>query len=205
MAPEIDVVERFCEVTDEEKGLLLSLRRPIVLLKKKEDCNLPDAVSPRNQYLGFMLPYTPLHYLLFYHPADSYAAGITAHAHFDALVMTSGNLSEEPIVVDNDEAMEKLAGMADGFLLHNRDIFMRVDDSVVRIIGKMECAVRRTRPEAELHANSGAEPRVSFIRRSRGYTPEPVTLPDDGPEVLGCGAAHNSAIMSHSPGRFNRL
>ncbi|HYA32277.1 MAG TPA: carbamoyltransferase HypF, partial [Thermodesulfovibrionales bacterium] len=188
MAPEIRVVERFCEVSDEEKGLLLSLRRPIVLLEKKEGGDLPDAVSPQNRYLGFMLPYTPLHYLLFYHPFASQASRLTFHAHFDALVMTSGNLSEEPIVVDNDEARKKLAALADAFLLHNRDIFMRVDDSVVRAVGTTGHEARGTRRDGGSSVGSCPSPAESLIRRSRGYTPEPVALPDDGPEVLGCGA-----------------
>ena len=75
-----------------------------------------------------MLPYTPLHYLLFHHPLGQERRA--QHPHFQALVMTSGNISEEPIVSDNDEAMKKLAHIVDGFLLHDRDIFMRVDDSV---------------------------------------------------------------------------
>ena len=87
---------------------------------------------------------------------------------FDALVMTSGNISEEPIVIDNAEAVSKLSDIADAFLVHNRDIFMRVDDSVVRLMGNT--------------------PSLSFIRRSRGYVPDPVQLHDDGPEVLGCGS-----------------
>lgn len=209
MAPDIKTIEKFCEISDEERGLLLSGRRPIVLLKKREtgEFSLPDVVSPHNRYLGFMLPYTPLHYLLFYHPSPPLppivkggrGGGIDSslHAHFHALVMTSGNLSEEPIVVDNDEALKKLCGIADAFLLHNRDIFMRVDDSVVRVN-----AMTRRRGDAETqrlgstvksHVADSPCPRfsdssVSFIRRSRGYAPEPVALHDDGPEVLGCGA-----------------
>jgi hydrogenase maturation protein HypF len=87
---------------------------------------------------------------------------------FDALVMTSGNISEEPIVINNEEAVSKLSGIADAFLVHNRDIFMRVDDSVVRVMPN----------------NSS----LSFIRRSRGYVPDPILLHEDGPDVLGCGA-----------------
>lgn len=167
MAPDIETIEKFCEVSEEEKRLLLSNRRPIVLLRKREGMHrcLPDAVSPRNRYLGFMLPYTPLHYLLFTYPEIEDSTHGTAH--FDALVMTSGNMSEEPIVRDNHEALEKLSIIADAVLLHNRDIFMRVDDSVIR-------------------AGEGHSP--FFIRRSRGYTPEPIMLPSPGPEVMGCGA-----------------
>jgi hydrogenase maturation protein HypF len=121
-----------------------------------------------------MLPYTPLHYLLFSHPLDGNEERMDPH--FIALVMTSGNVSEEPIVQDNGEAIDKLSGMVDGFLLHNRDIFMRVDDSVMRVQSK-----------------DGSELRTSnslpmYLRRSRGYAPDPIALHDEGPEVLGCGA-----------------
>ena len=94
--------------------------------------------------------------------------------------MTSGNISEEPIVVDNEEAVSKLSGIADAFLVHNRDIFMRVDDSVVRM---NNFAVK---PYANGHETVTSS--LSYIRRSRGYVPDPVPLHDDGPEVLGCGA-----------------
>ncbi|NOY39505.1 MAG: carbamoyltransferase HypF [Nitrospirae bacterium] len=156
MAPDMDTVRGFCYVTDEEAQLMLSRRRPIVLLKKRPDCRLPEEVAPKNRYLGFMLPYTPLHHLLFFYPGG----GVTPN--FRCLVMTSGNLSEEPIIHENEAAVEGLAGIADAFLLHNRDIFMRVDDSVIR-------------------SNV-------FIRRSRGYVPEAIAIKGTGPEVLGVGA-----------------
>lgn len=168
MAPDMETIKKYCEVSEKEQELLASNKRPIVLLRKKtaqdNSAPLPDSVSPNNLYIGFMLPYTPLHYLLFYHPSDFQLPN------FDALVMTSGNISEEPIVVSNNEAAAKISGMVDALLIHNRDIFMRVDDSVVRnhFIG------HRTKP--------------LFIRRSRGYAPEPISLDNDGPEVLGCGA-----------------
>lgn len=164
MGPDVDAIERYCEVSDKERGLLLSNRRPVVLLNKKRASALSEAVSPNNKYLGVMLPYTPLHYLLFF--ADG-----NANPNFQALVMTSGNLSEEPIVRDNNEAVVKLSALVDGFLLHNRDIFMRVDDSVVRVLNTRETLSSMT-----------------FIRRSRGYSPEPIAFSDSGPEVLGCGA-----------------
>jgi hydrogenase maturation protein HypF len=178
MAPDIEIIKKFCEVSKEEERLLISHKRPIVLLKKREDLVLPDAIAPNNPCLGFMLPYTPLHYLLFHYPnppsppfnsplskggyrgVHGGLGGIIAN--FDALIMTSGNLAEEPIVIDNDEAISRLSEIVDAFLLHNRDIFMRVDDSVMR--------------------------HKLFIRRSRGYVPNPIPLHEDGPEVLGCGA-----------------
>lgn len=163
MAPDIETIRKFCEVSGEEEKVLVSNKRPIVLLKKIKN-NLPEDISPKNPCIGFMLPYTPLHYLLFYYPADDKKN----NTNFDALVMTSGNISEEPIVIDNNEAVSKLSDIADAFLVHNRDIFMRVDDSVVRLMSNT--------------------PSLSFIRRSRGYVPDPVQLHEDGPEVLGCGA-----------------
>jgi len=150
MAPDLETIRKFCEVSDEEAEALRSQRRPIVLLKKLPG-TLPEELSPGNSRLGFMLPYTPLHYLI--------VEG------FNALVMTSGNLSEEPIQLEGHEAGEKLGGIAEAFLDHDRGIFMRADDSVVKINGPMR-----------------------FVRRARGYTPEPVALSSDGPDVLGVGA-----------------
>ena len=181
MSPDIESIERFCLVSDRERELLLSIRRPIVLLIKREKSGLSDAVSPHNKYVGTMLPYTPLHYLLFFHPLG--LPSMDRKPHFQALVMTSGNLSEEPIVRDNDEALKKLSNIVDGFLIHDRDIFMRVDDSVLRV-QKEGLGVRS-------EGNSGPnapDQGLLFIRRSRGYAPDPIALRDDGPEVLGCGA-----------------
>jgi hydrogenase maturation protein HypF len=191
MAPDLETIERYCEVSREERHLLLSNRRPIVLLRKKADLkdSLPEALAPHNRFLGFMLPYTPLHYLLFSHPTTRHSPLIAHHCHFDALVMTSGNLSEEPIVRDNDEAVEKLKGIVDAFLLHNRDIFMRVDDSVLRVnemTQKFQAAVKPHVSDSPYFHSPDSS--VSFLRRSRGYAPEPVALHDDGPDVMGCGA-----------------
>ncbi|NJD57406.1 MAG: carbamoyltransferase HypF [Nitrospirae bacterium] len=171
MSPDISFIGECCTITSKEEELLSSPQRPVVLLRKKDLSILPDEVSPGNSYLGFMLPYTPLHYLLFFSRRIS-----DMKALFPALVMTSGNLSEEPIIGTNADAVEKLAGTVDAFLVHDRDIFMRVDDSVVRTIARPG----RHRGQTETA--------VSFIRRSRGYAPEPVPLLSDGPVVLGCGA-----------------
>ncbi|MCS7203014.1 MAG: Sua5/YciO/YrdC/YwlC family protein [Thermodesulfovibrio sp.] len=109
-----------------------------------------------------MLPYTPLHYLLFYYPEkDNHKA-----CHFEALVMTSGNISEEPIITKNEEVFEKLKTVADAFLIHDRDIFMRVDDSVAKEF----------------------EGKVYFIRRARGFVPKAINIKEELPEVLGVGA-----------------
>ncbi|HXW68679.1 MAG TPA: carbamoyltransferase HypF, partial [Dissulfurispiraceae bacterium] len=182
MAPDCGTVGKFCEVSEDEAVLLENIRRPIVLLKKRVNRReaigrrLSDDIAPNNKYIGFMLPYTPLHYLLFHHPCDG--SGLAPESvHFNALVMTSGNIAEEPIVVDNDEALTKLSDIADAFLFHDRDIFMRVDDSVVKIRGKGREAM-----------GYRLSPPLAFIRRSRGYVPEPILLEDDGPDVLGCGA-----------------
>ncbi len=199
MAPDLGAIERYCEVSVEERQLLLSNRRPIVLLRRKGDLKtpLPETVAPHNRYLGFMLPYTPLHYLLFSYPGPDRPSAVPrlpeegeeGGTHFDALVMTSGNLSEEPIVRDNDEAVEKLEGIVDAVLLHDRDIFMRVDDSVVRV----NAMTRRLQGTVKSAVSASPyfrslDPSISFIRRSRGYAPEPVALHDDGPDVMGCGA-----------------
>jgi hydrogenase maturation protein HypF len=160
-----------------------------VLLRKKVATSLTEAIAPKNRYFGFMLPYTPLHYLLFYHRSTGAASG---EPHFRTLVATSGNLSEEPIVTDNDEAIERLSGIADAFLIHNRDIFMRVDDTVVRV----------------------SDGKTLFIRRSRGYAPQAIMLQGEGPDVLGSGAEvkntftitkGNAAIMSQHIGDMENL
>ncbi len=179
MGPDMDSIGTYCAIAEGEKNILRNNRRPILLLRKTE-VSLPDDVSPHNQYIGCMLPYTPLHYLLFYHPLDTTRV---ESPHFRALVMTSGNLSEEPIVRDNDEAVQKLSVIVDGFLFHNRDIFMRVDDSVIRA-QSAECKVQSVKSSGRRTPNA----ELSFIRRSRGYAPDPIPLHDEGPEVLGCGA-----------------
>ncbi len=205
MSPDIRTVKKFCRVSQQEEATLISNKRPIVLLEKIQN-ELSDAVSPNNPAIGFMLPYTPLHYLLFYYPADKKKRRLKPEAtsfvpttdnsqlttNFDALVMTSGNISEEPIVIDNGEALSKLSDIADAFLFHNRDIFMRADDSVVRVMSGEDETVTWIDGDTEKNIASSPRTRVSaplsFIRRSRGYVPDPILLHDDGPEVLGCGA-----------------
>jgi hydrogenase maturation protein HypF len=162
MAPTMEQVRQFCNVSQDEEELLLSRERPIVLLKRRASVIPSDPVAPGVPDLGFMLPYTPLHSLLFFQSEDGNG---TTEANFPALVMTSGNLSEEPIVTENDSAIKKLSSIADAFLLHDRAIFMPVDDSVVR-------------------AHHG---KVHFIRRARGYVPSLIKLEHPGPEVLACG------------------
>ncbi|MHB1023560.1 MAG: carbamoyltransferase HypF, partial [Acidobacteriaceae bacterium] len=159
MARDIAAVEAFCIVTETDRAALQSPRRPIVILQRRADANLSRAIAPGNDSVGVMLPYTPLHYLLF---SDS----PTEPSRFPALVMTSGNLSDEPIVTENGEAWKQLEPVADWFLFHNRDIYMRADDSVVRTF----------------------QGRERVLRRSRGYVPQAVNLGIPMRELLACGA-----------------
>ncbi len=166
MSFDLETVERYCEVSDEERALLMSYERPIVLLRRRPDSPISPLVAPGNRYLGVMLPYTPLHYLLL-EPEASPGPSDPHRAPFPlALVMTSGNYSEEPIATGNEEALERLSGLADAFLLHDRDIHARCDDSVTRIFAGAELP----------------------IRRSRGYAPYPIHLPFSVRQVLAVGA-----------------
>ena len=160
MAATLDSVQSYCRISSRERQLLTSSRRPIVLLEKKENGGLAANVAPGQNYLGFMLPYTPLHHLLL-------------HDFGGVLVMTSANLSEEPIVTGNGEALEKLNGIADYFLLHDREILQRCDDSIVCV----------------------DEEQTRILRRSRGYVPAPVTIGDnDAPAMLAVGGTLKNTI-----------
>jgi hydrogenase maturation protein HypF len=166
MALDIEQIQKFAVVEPEEEALISSCRRPIVLLRKKEPNSVSCEVSPGNKYFGTMLPYTPLHYLLMRHD-------------FTALVMTSGNRSEEPISIDNEDAFKRFSDIADFYLVHNRDIYLRSDDSIVkRVAGE-----------------------TRFIRRSRGYVPVPVFLKKSIPPVLSCGAELKNTVCITSGNR----
>ncbi|UCG61126.1 MAG: carbamoyltransferase HypF [Candidatus Zixiibacteriota bacterium] len=141
MAPDLESIRKYCHVDSEHEVLLKHYTRPIVLLRKRHDCQLPESIASRNRYLGFMLPYSPHHHLLI-------------RGNFDALIMTSGNYSEEPIAIGNEEAFERLKSMADYLLTHNREILQRCDDSIAII-------------------SAGG---IQAIRRSRGYVPQPIFL-----------------------------
>jgi hydrogenase maturation protein HypF len=154
MAFDLETVKSFCYVNEQEQALLTSRERPILLLREREDSSISPLVAPGIKDLGVMLPYTPLHYLLL-------ASGLGS----PALVMTSGNYLEEPIATDNDEALTRLADLADAYLLHNRDIHARCDDSVIRVFRGSELP----------------------LRRSRGYAPYPVHLPFEARQVLAVG------------------
>ncbi|MGD8969505.1 MAG: carbamoyltransferase HypF, partial [Anaerolineae bacterium] len=155
MAFDLETVEQFCTVNEQERELLTSRERPIVLLRERTDSAISSFVAPGNSYLGVMLPYAPLHYLLL-ERTDGFPT---------ALVMTSGNYSEEPIATGNEEALERLNELADAFLLHDRQIHARCDDSVTRIFRGKELP----------------------IRRSRGYAPYPIHLPFPVRQVLAVG------------------
>src|SRR5262249_18463622 len=139
MAPDLTAIRHHCEVAELEERLLCSAAAPIVLLHRLRSptAAVADAVAPGNPHLGCMLPYSPLHHLLM------------AELGFP-VVATSGNLSEEPICTDQDEALRRLAGLADAFLVHNRPICRHVDDSVVRVIMDREMLLRRARGYAPL-------------------------------------------------------
>ena len=178
MVADLATAASIAMIDEAESRLLASRERPIVLVAKRSDSGLSDAVAPGNGHIGVMLPYTPLHDLLL-------APG-------DVWVMTSGNLAEEPIVTGNDEALDRLSGLADAYLLHNRDIYVPCDDSVVRIL-------------------DGAE---YPVRRSRGYAPFPVPLPFDVAPILATGgelkatfclAAGRDGFMSQHIGDMENL
>ncbi len=160
MAATLEIAESICLLGESEQKLLCSKERPIVLAPKKQSF-LSNKLSPRIRDLGVMLAYTPLHHLLFAMAACP-----------DVLVMTSGNLSGDPICINNHDALKKLSDIADYFLLHNRDIVTRVDDSVVRVVrGK-----------------------IQTIRRSRGFAPIPLAVSDPQQSVLACGAEQKNTF-----------
>jgi hydrogenase maturation protein HypF len=164
MAPSLEAARALVELDPASEAALVSRERPIVLCPKKPNSGVAPSVNPRNRLLGVMLPYTPLHHLLM-------------DQGFKALVMTSGNVSEEPICLGNNEAVSRIGGaaprgaIADKLLLHNRDIYLRSDDSVVRVVDSS----------------------LRYLRRSRGFVPVPLKLaeglaPPGCPPVLATGA-----------------
>jgi hydrogenase maturation protein HypF len=162
MAPSLDEIKALCEVSDLEERLLLAPEAPIVLLRRNSSSAnraVSLAVAPRNPYLGIMLPYTPLHHLL-----------MRALGFF--IVATSANLSDEPICTDEAEALEKLRGIADLFLVHNRPILHHADDSVARILYGRELV----------------------LRRARGYAPLPVRLKGNAPALLAVGGQLKNSV-----------
>ena len=152
MVRDVETASRISMIGKEEELILLSPQRPIVLARKRGGAIISPAVAPGVSDFGIMLPYTPLHHMLL-------------EKHFHALVMTSANQVDEPICIENREAVKRLEGIADFFLVHNRDILMRCDDSIATV--------------------SSGERRI--IRRSRGFAPIPVTLTKSYPPILALG------------------
>ena len=160
MFPDLASIEEHCLLTDADHALIASRERPIVVVPQRPDSPIAEQVAPGQDTLGVMLPYTPLHVLLL-----EKAPGFP-----QALVMTSGNLSDEPIATGNEEARKRLSRLADAFLLHNREIHTRCDDSVVR-------------------AAPTRENGIYHLRRSRGYAPNPIRTSWSMPQIFAAGAA----------------
>jgi hydrogenase maturation protein HypF len=158
MAKNFDAAAKLTAFGADEARLLQGIERPIVLLRKRSGHGLAENIAPGNRDFGVMLPYTPLHHLLL--------------QHFRALVMTSANLSDEPIAFEDDDARRRLAAIADAFLLHNRRIHIRTDDSIARVMAD----------------------RPLLLRRSRGFVPRAVALPGEISPVLAVGAELKNTI-----------
>ncbi|MBI4850554.1 MAG: carbamoyltransferase HypF [Acidobacteria bacterium] len=164
MYPSLELIKKDCEVNSFEQRLLLSPESPIVLLKRKElvKSKLANSIAPNNPYLGVMLPYSPLHHILLKKVAF-------------ALVATSGNLSDEPICIDEEEALKRLGSIVDFLLVHNRPIYRQVDDSVAQVVLNQEM----------------------LLRRGRGYAPLPISVKETLPNLIAVGAhLKNSVAIS---------
>ena len=159
MLKDVAEIKKRCVVSPEEQSVLESPQCPIVLLKWLNNTDIVYSVAPNLKHLGVMLPYTPLHHLLLNEVSKP-------------LIVTSGNLSEEPIARDNNEALQRLSGIADYYLIHNRDISSCYDDSV--------CSVEKGK--------------LQIIRRARGYAPFPIELPFLAKQVLACGAQEKNTF-----------
>ena len=166
MVPDLMTARELARISETEAAALQSRERPVVVVSRRGGA-LPDAIAPDLDSVGLMLPYTPLHHVLLH----LFAAQADGPA---ALVMTSGNAGGEPISLGNREALRRLSHIADFFLFHDRDILVRADDSVLRIL-----------PEREERL---------FFRRARGFVPSPLSLGQDGPCVLALGAELKNTI-----------
>ena len=167
MVRDLDAARALCVLTGADEAMLTMPARPIVLAPRKPNCGIVNAVAPGIPWLGVFLPYAPLQHLLL------------ADKRIRALVMTSANLSEEPIAIDNDEARARLGGIADAFLMHDREILQRCDDSVMAVV-------------------DGAP---QFLRRARGFVPLAVQLPLDAPPLLAVGG-HLKSVFALASARF---
>ncbi len=178
MAADIEEARRLIELTPREEEILLGRERPILIARRREGAPVASAVAPFSRDLGVMLPYAPLQHVLL--------------ADFGrALVMTSANVSDEPIAYADEDARLRLGEIADAFLLHNRPIHIRTDDSVVRAVMGSDPT-----PENRPHGTGGPTPSGAplVMRRSRGYVPQSVALPVPTPPILGCGAELKSTF-----------
>jgi len=160
MAKDFGRIKTFAGFSLDEQKVLSGRAKPIVLLQKHFPFSLAENVAPDNRFIGVMLPYTPIHHLLFH------------YLDFQALVMTSGNLSGSPVVKDNDDAFAKLANIADYFLLHNRPIITQADDSVIRLDGSYP----------------------AFYRRARSFVPKVINLKQNGGHTLALGAIIKNTV-----------
>jgi hydrogenase maturation protein HypF len=167
MVRDLAAARTLCDITEAEEKLLTTPARPIVLVRRRDPSPIALSVAPGIPWLGIFLPYAPFHHLLFADPR------------IHALVMTSANLSEEPIAIDNDEARARLGAIADAFLMHNREILQRCDDSVTAIVDNAP----------------------QLIRRARGFVPLAVPLPLDSPPLLAVGG-HLKNVFALARGRF---
>ncbi len=159
MVPDIEEAKKLCRISKMEKAILESPERPIVLLEKKTESAFNSLLAPDNNYLGIMLCYTPLHYLLF-------SRELSAGKPLRALVMTSANIADEPIEIENAQALKNLRKICDYFLVHNREIHNRCDDSIVQVMDN----------------------RPVVLRRGRGYAPFPFLTDRKFKPTLACGA-----------------
>jgi len=177
MVRDLDAARAVCVLAGEEEALLTTAARPIVLAVRREGCGIAPAVAPGIPWLGVFLPYAPLQHLLF--AGQLSRNDVSAGHSVRALVMTSANLSEEPIAIDNDEALARLEHIADAFLMHDREILQRCDDSVMALV-------------------DGAP---QLVRRARGFVPLAVPLPFYSPPLLAVGG-HLKNVFALARGRF---
>lgn len=216
MMNDLAMVRKHCYTSPREEEIITSRERPIVILTRRPGSFIDPNVSPGQDTLGVLLPYTPLHYLLFTEEPRLSEGRETQGAHLPLiLVMTSGNLSEEPIATENEEAIRHLDQLADAFLMHNRPIYNRCDDSVVRVVPFDEPpkftkkkVTKNTRDDRSREEKVVA-PVLFPIRRSRGYVPFPVYLGRNLPPILAVGGELKNvfcmtrgkyAFMSHHVG-----
>lgn len=189
MVPDLRTAEHLAHLTPADKSWLTGMIKPIVLVQRKKDAGLPDCLAPDTESIGLMLPYTPLHLVLLHKLQDNLPLDLPP-----ALVMTSGNAGGEPILLGNRDSLNQLSLIADLFLLHNRDILVRCDDSVLRTLPERKAPL--------------------ILRRARGFAPSPIGMSQKGPSALGLGpelkatvclTKEDQAFVSQHIGDLNNL